>query len=41
VPPARPAALKLASALIEEAKRNGVVRRALDAAGFKDAAVLP
>jgi polar amino acid transport system substrate-binding protein len=41
VPPARPAALRLASALIEEAKRNGVVRRALDAAGFADAPVAP
>jgi len=27
--------------LLQEAKKNGSVRRALDAAGFKDAAVAP
>jgi len=41
VPKGRPAALKLASELLQEAKKNGSVRRALDAAGFKDAAVAP
>ena len=41
VPKGRPAALKLASELLEEAKKSGAVRRALDAAGFKDAAVAP
>jgi polar amino acid transport system substrate-binding protein len=41
VPPGRPAALRLASELIQEAKRSGVVRRALDAAGFADAPVAP
>jgi len=41
VPKGRPAALKLASALLEDAKKSGVVRRALDAAGFKDADVAP
>jgi polar amino acid transport system substrate-binding protein len=39
VPKGRPAALKVASALMEDAKKSGVVRRALDAAGFKDAEV--
>ena len=34
-------ALALASALLEDAKRSGAVRRALDAAGFKDADVAP
>jgi polar amino acid transport system substrate-binding protein len=37
----RPAALKLASGLLEEAKKSGLVRRALDAAGFTDAEVAP
>lgn len=37
----RPAALRLASELLEDAKKSGAVRRALDAAGFKDAAVAP
>ncbi len=37
----RPGALKLASALLEDAKASGLVRRALDAAGFPDAAVAP
>jgi len=41
VPKGRPAALKLASDLLQEAKRWGAVRRALDAAGFKDAVVAP
>lgn len=41
VPKGRPAALRLASQLLEEAKKSGAVRRALDAAGFKDAEVAP
>lgn len=41
VPKGRPAALKLASELVDAAKSAGAVRRALDAAGFKDAAVAP
>jgi polar amino acid transport system substrate-binding protein len=41
VPKGRPAALKIASALMEDVKKSGVVRRALDAAGFKDAEVAP
>ena len=41
VPKGRPAALKIASALIEDAKKSGLVRRALDGAGFKDAEVAP
>ena len=41
VPKGRPAALKLATVLIEDAKKSGLVRRALDAAGFKDAEVAP
>jgi polar amino acid transport system substrate-binding protein len=41
VPKGRPAALKLASGLLEDAKKSGAVRRALDAAGFKDAEVAP
>ena len=41
VPKGRPAALKLATGLIEDAKKSGLVRRALDAAGFKDAEVAP
>jgi len=41
VPPARPNALALVSGLLEEAKRNGVVRRALDRAGFADAEIAP
>ena len=41
VPKGRPAALKLASKLMEDAKKSGLVRRALDAAGFKDAEVAP
>ncbi|MGA2568693.1 MAG: transporter substrate-binding domain-containing protein [Pseudolabrys sp.] len=39
VPKGRPAALKLATDLIEDAKKSGLVRHALDAAGFKDAEV--
>jgi polar amino acid transport system substrate-binding protein len=41
VPPGRPKALALVSGLLEEAKKNGVVRRALDAAGFADAEIAP
>ncbi|HVZ54245.1 MAG TPA: transporter substrate-binding domain-containing protein [Pseudolabrys sp.] len=41
VPPGRPAALKLASDLVEEAKRAGAVRRAFDAAGFPELEVAP
>ena len=41
VPKGRAAALKLVSGLLDEAKKSGVVRRALDAAGFKDAVVAP
>jgi polar amino acid transport system substrate-binding protein len=41
VPKGRAAALTIASALLEDAKRTGVVRRALDAAGFTDAEVAP
>lgn len=41
VPKGRPAALKLVSDLLKTAKTSGVVRHALDAAGFKDAAVAP
>ena len=41
VPKGRPAALKLASKLMEDAKKSRLVRRALDAAGFKDAEVAP
>jgi polar amino acid transport system substrate-binding protein len=41
VPKGRPAALKFATKLLENAKKSGLVRRALDAAGFKDAEVAP
>ena len=41
VPKERPAALKIVSDLLEAAKTSGLVRRALDAAGFKDASVAP
>jgi polar amino acid transport system substrate-binding protein len=41
VPKGRPAALKIASGLIEDAKTSGLVRRALDRAGFTDAEVAP
>jgi polar amino acid transport system substrate-binding protein len=36
VPPGRPRALAVVTALMTEAKRNGTVRRALDAAGYQD-----
>jgi polar amino acid transport system substrate-binding protein len=36
VPKGRPGALRLATQLLEQAKTGGTVRRALDAAGFKD-----
>jgi polar amino acid transport system substrate-binding protein len=39
VPKNRPAALKLVTGWLEEAKASGLVRRALDAAGFKNATV--
>jgi len=41
VPKGRGGALRLASDLLEGAKASGLVRRALDAAGFTDAAVAP
>ena len=41
VPKGRPAALKISSALMEDVKRSGAVRRALDKAGFQDAEVAP
>lgn len=41
VPPGRAAALRIVSDLLQEAKRSGIVRRALDAAGFADAEVAP
>ena len=41
VPQGRPVALKIASELLEVAKTSGLVRRALDAAGFPDAIVAP
>jgi len=41
VPPGRPAALKIVSDLLQEAKRTGVVRRALDAAGFTSDEIAP
>jgi polar amino acid transport system substrate-binding protein len=36
VPKGRPAALKIATDLVEDAKKSGLVRRALAAAGFAD-----
>jgi hypothetical protein len=33
--------LQIATELVEVAKKSGLVRRALDAAGFPDAAVAP
>lgn len=39
VPKGRPAALALASDFLERAKKSGIVRRALDSAGFPDAEV--
>lgn len=41
VPKGRGQALAIASRLIEDAKRSGLVRRALDSAGFADAEVAP
>lgn len=41
VPKGRASALRLATRLLDDAKASGLVRRALDAAGFKDAAVAP
>jgi polar amino acid transport system substrate-binding protein len=41
VPKGRPVALRIASGLLEDAKKSGLVRRALDAAGFPDAEVAP
>jgi polar amino acid transport system substrate-binding protein len=41
VPKGRPAALRIASGLLDDAKKSGLVRRALDAAGFEDAEVAP
>jgi polar amino acid transport system substrate-binding protein len=41
VPKGRAAALKIVSGLLADAKKSGVVRRALDAAGFPDAAIAP
>jgi len=41
VPKGRPRALQIAAELLEVAKSSGVVRRALDGAGFPDAAVAP
>jgi polar amino acid transport system substrate-binding protein len=41
VPKGRPIALQIATELIEVAKTSGLVRRALDAAGFPDATVAP
>jgi polar amino acid transport system substrate-binding protein len=39
VPKGRATALRVAAAFMEDAKRDGTVRRAFDAAGFKDAVV--
>src|SRR5690349_6305919 len=41
VPKGRSIALQIASELVEIAKESGLVRRALDAAGFSDALVAP
>lgn len=41
VPKGRPAALKIATDLVEDAKKSGLVGRALAAAGFKDAEAAP
>jgi polar amino acid transport system substrate-binding protein len=41
VPKNRPAARAWAARFLEEAKRDGTVRRALDSAGFKDTPVAP
>jgi polar amino acid transport system substrate-binding protein len=41
VPKGRPVALQIVSELVEVAKTSGLVRRALDAAGFPEAVVAP
>jgi polar amino acid transport system substrate-binding protein len=41
VPKDRPGALAVASSFVERAKASGIVRRALDAAGFRDAPIVP
>jgi polar amino acid transport system substrate-binding protein len=41
VPKGRPAALAYVSGFVENAKKDGTVRRALDAAGLKDSPVAP
>jgi polar amino acid transport system substrate-binding protein len=41
IPPNRPDALAYVTAFMEDAKRSGVVRRALDDAGFNDEPVAP
>ncbi|HEX4411889.1 MAG TPA: transporter substrate-binding domain-containing protein [Xanthobacteraceae bacterium] len=41
IPPNRPEALSYVTAFMDDAKKNGIVRRALDAAGFKDEPVAP
>ena len=41
VPKGRSAALRAAAVFVETAKREGLVRRALDRAGFADCAVAP
>ena len=41
VPKNRPPMLAAVTAFMEHAKASGLVRRALDAAGFRDAAVAP
>jgi polar amino acid transport system substrate-binding protein len=41
VPRGRASALNIATELLQDAKKSGLVRRALDAAGFKDAEVAP
>ncbi len=41
VPKGRPAALKAATALLEEAKQSGLVRHVFDSAGLRDAEVAP
>jgi polar amino acid transport system substrate-binding protein len=41
VPKGRAVALQIASELVDVAKTSGLVRRALDAAGFPEAVVAP
>jgi len=41
VPKGRSAALAYARSFLEKAKKDGTVRRALDAAGMKDAPIAP